>query len=286
MSTDPPLWTAADADLDRPNTARICDYCLGGSHNFAADRHAADAVLTVVPEITTVVRANRAFLGRAVRFALGCGIRQFLDLGSGIPTPGGVHTIARNVEPTTRVLYVDGDPVVTALATAVLAGTDAAGVVYADIRDIPAIVGHTETRRVINFDEPIAVLLLWVLHFIGGDLTDTLGALRKQMTVGSLLTISHTTVGPDPQSAAVADAITQLYARTCTPVHLRTRDEAAELFTGLDLLPAGPGAGERLAHRRRQRPQPPRRGSRPRRDGAQAVAPPPTGTGTRPRSIR
>jgi len=217
------------------------DYFLGGAHNFGVDRDAADAVLAVAPEVRAAARANRDFLRRAVRYALDHGIRQFLDLGSGIPTVGNVYGIAHAVDPAARVVYVDNEPVAVAHARALLRDTATAGVIQADTRDTNAILDHEQTRRLIDFNQPVAILLVSVLHFVPGDVTGLVTTLRRPMGPGSQLVISHAS---PTTTTAQTDAVQELYARTPTPVQLRSRDEIRALFAGLDLVRPNPDSRE------------------------------------------
>jgi hypothetical protein len=227
-----------DLDLDRPNVARVYDYLLGGAHNFHADRAAAEQALASAPQIGDAARANRAFLRRAVQHALDNGVRQFLDLGSGIPNVGNVHEIVHAVDPHAPVLYVDRDPVVAAHTRAQLGDTDMAGIIQADIRDTTAILGHPETTRLIDLNRPVAVLLVYLLHFLPGDVTGLIAALRRPLAPGSHLVITHATPTADGDTTAVQE----LYARTPTPLQLRSREEIRALFTGFDLVHPDPGS--------------------------------------------
>ena len=146
--------------------ARVYDYLLGGSHNFLADQDAGRAIASVEPNAAGIARANRAFLGRAVRFLSQAGIRQFLDIGSGIPTQGNVHEVAQQADPGARVVYVDIDPVAIAHSKAILAGDQNAAIIDADLRDPEQILAHPGTRRLIDFSQPVGLLLVAVLHFI------------------------------------------------------------------------------------------------------------------------
>jgi hypothetical protein len=217
------------------------DYYLGGAHNFAADRETANAVLAVAPEVRATARANRAFLRRAIGHALAAGIRQFLDLGSGTPTIGNVHEIARAVDPTARVVYVDNDAVVVAHTNAVLDDVDMATAFRADIRDPATILDHEETHRLIDFTQPVAVLMVSVLHFIPGDLTDLVAALRQPMARGSQLVISHASLIAETRQTK---GVQHLYARTPTPLHLRSPDEIRALLGNLELVHPNSGNGE------------------------------------------
>jgi hypothetical protein len=226
-----------DVDIEQPAASRIYDFLLGGAHHFAADRHAAQALITAAPHIITIARANRDFLRRTVRYALREGIHQFLDLGAGFPVRGSVHQIAQAVHPAAPVVYVDADPVAVALAQRILVTNPAAAVVGADIRDTATILHHADTRRLIDFTHPVCVLAVCALHFLPDDLTDTMTALHATLSPGSLSVISHATT-PAPPYATQSEAVRQIYAKTATPLHLRTPDEITALLTGLDLVPA------------------------------------------------
>src|SRR3954453_11111194 len=153
-------------DVERANVARVYDALLGGTHNFAVDRDVARNLATIAPGFRDVARANRALLGRAVRFLAEAGIRQFLDIGSGVPTEGNVHEVAREVAPDSRVVYVDIDPVAIAHSESILAGEDKAAVIEADFREPETIIDHPKVARLIDFEQPVGLLLVAVLHFI------------------------------------------------------------------------------------------------------------------------
>src|SRR5450755_3998888 len=213
------------------------DYWQGGHDNFAADRIAALKVSERSPEAPLVARANRAFLGRAVRFlAAEAGIRQFLDLGTGLPTRGNVHQVAQAITPGARIVYVDNDPMVLAHARALKTGEGTA-VIGADLRDPDTILGHPETRRLIDLSEPLAVLFVAVLHFVGGpDAGAAVARFTGAAAPGSYLVLSHATGDLDPQAAATG---TGVYARTANPMSLRTREEILAFFGGLEILEPG-----------------------------------------------
>src|SRR6202041_2264939 len=181
---------------EEPNVARMYDYMLGGKDNFPADREAAERTFDIVGEgvVRGTVQQNRRFLGRAVRYlAREAGIRQFLDIGTGMPTMGSVHEVARGVAPDSRVVYVDNDPVVISHAGYTLHGVEGTAIVDRDLRDPGAIIGAAGVRSVLRFDEPIAVLLVAVLHFVA-DADDPAGivaALMAAVPPGSLVVISH-----------------------------------------------------------------------------------------------
>lgn len=175
-------------DFERPSVARVYDYLLGGSHNFAVDRTAADTYVARIPEIAAATRANRSFLRRAVRYATESGIRQFLDLGSGLPTAGNVHEAA----PEASVVYVDSEAAAIAHGRAMLGGTGRVRMLHADLRDVDAVLGSPEVREVLDLNEPVGILLLGVLHFIpvGTDLSGLIGKYRVAMAPGSQLMVS------------------------------------------------------------------------------------------------
>ena len=163
---DEPDWVPPGVDTGRANAARVYDYLLGGSHNFLVDQDAGRAFTAVDPNARTFARANRAFLGRAVRFLAGTGIRQFLDIGSGIPTQGNVHEVAQQADPAARVVYADIDPVAIAHSKVILDGNDNAAVIDADLREPEKILDHEAVGRLIRPGEPTGLLLVAVLHFI------------------------------------------------------------------------------------------------------------------------
>jgi hypothetical protein len=232
-----------------PNPARIYDYFLGGKDNFPADREVADQVLAIAPVARDVVEDNRAFLRRVVRHLAGeAGVRQFIDLGSGLPTQGNVHEIAQEVAPDARVLYVDNDAMVVTHSRALLAGDNTVAI-QADLREPEAIVGHPEVRELIDFEQPIALLLMAILHFIPDD-EDPYGIVarfRDAMAAGSYLAVSHGTrdipVRPDMSSAAMTEMgakVERLYQLTTSSLVTRTWAQVEWFFDGLDpLLPGG-----------------------------------------------
>ena len=224
-------------DASVATAARMYDYWLGGHENFAADRIAALRVAEMSPEMPLIARANRAFLGRAVRFLAGeAGIRQFLDLGAGLPTKGNVHQVAQAITPDARVVYVDNDPMVHAHSRALKTGEGTA-VIHADLRDAGTILGHPDTRRLIDFSEPLAILFVAVLHFVGDpDAGAAVARFTGAAASGSYLVLSHITGDPDPEAAA---AFTAVYAGTANPNTLRSREEILGFFDGLEMLEPG-----------------------------------------------
>ena len=226
-------------DTSVAHPARMYDYYLGGKDNFPADRRAADELLAVAPQTRVGAHENRAFLQRAVRFlAAEAGIRQFLDIGTGLPTQGNVHEVAQSIAPESRVVYVDNDPIVHAHANALLRDRHTASIL-ADLRDPEAILGHPDTRRLIDFDQPMAILLLAVLHFIRDqeDPAGIVARLRAAMAPGSYLVVSHGTGDLYPRE--IGDQAKRTYDRASAPLVLRTRVEIAALLDGLELVDPG-----------------------------------------------
>jgi SAM-dependent methyltransferase len=232
-------YPAARLDASIPNAARIYDYLLGGKDHFPADRHAAEEVLAVVPQARQGAKENRAFLQRAVRFlAAEAGIRQFLDIGTGLPTQGNVHQVAQAAAPDARVVYVDHDPVVHVHASALLADDSTTVAVLADLREPEAILAHPEVRRLLDFARPVGVLLVAVLHFIRDeeDPAGIVARLRQALAPGSFLVISHATADFHPEVAA---KVTEVYRQASAPLVLRSRAAIQRVFDGFDLVAPG-----------------------------------------------
>jgi hypothetical protein len=225
------------ADQERPNPARMYDYLLGGSANFAPDRQAVAEALKVNPEAFVQTRSNRAFLRRVVRTLVDAGVRQFLDLGSGVPTVGHVHEIAQRVDPAARVVYVDNEPVAATYSRQFLAGVEGTAVLPVDLRDVHRVLHHPDTRRLLDLDEPVAVLMFAVLHFIMDDqeVTDLVGAYRDATVPGSFLAISHGS-SDDPRYEQVQEQYRQ---RATMPFRDRSADQLRKLFSGYELLEPG-----------------------------------------------
>jgi hypothetical protein len=233
-----PSWVPAEIGLDRPNAARMYDYYLGGAHNFAADREMANRAIAAWPELPQIMRANRAFLRRAVRFLVGRGVRQFLDLGSGIPTAGNVHDVALAADPSCRVVYADVDPVAVAQGKALLNGHPQVTTVQADLRDPKALLAHPEVLGQLDLSQPVAVMMVAVLHFIP-DRDDPAGIVagyRDAVARDSYLAICHASDDAQPERAAEHRA---MYARTPTPMTMRSRDDVEALFDGFELVEPG-----------------------------------------------
>jgi len=240
-------WTT-QINTGVPNPARIYDYLLGGKDNFPADREVAEQLIAIAPVTLDVVEDNRAFLRRAVRFLTReAGIRQFIDLGSGLPTQGNVHEVAQAVAPEARVVYVDNDAMVVTHGRALLAGNNTVAI-QADLREPDAILEHPEVRELIDFHQPIALLLMAILHFIPDD-EDPFGIVarfRDALPTGSYLAVSHGTrdvpVRPDmsvEEMAEMGARVEQLYQLTTASLVTRTRAQVERFFDGLDLLDPG-----------------------------------------------
>jgi O-methyltransferase involved in polyketide biosynthesis len=233
---------AAQDSTQKPATAaRMYDYFLGGVHNFPADQEAAKKVIAQFPLIPAIARANRAFMGRAVRHLAASGVRQFLDVGSGIPTEGNVHEIAQEIAPDSRVVYVDIDPVAVAEGLDILDGNPRATAVRADLRAPQAILDHLEVRRLLDFDQPIALLLAAVLHFVPEDeqAYDVVAQLVAAVAPGSYLVVSHAATESFPASSERSQAAAVYKRQTATPGASRTRSETERFFTGLELMDPG-----------------------------------------------
>jgi SAM-dependent methyltransferase len=232
-----PSWVTEDVDLDRPSVARVYDYFLGGSHNFAVDREMAEQLLRLAPDAGEVMRANRAFLRRAVRFMIDEGVTQFLDIGSGIPTVGNVHEIAQKAKPDTKVVYVDIDPVAVAHSRAMLEGQPNTAIVRADLTEPATILGADEVTRLIDLSRPVGLLIVSMLHFLPdeGDPQGATAQLRDALPPGSFLAISHGMWGARPESPEVE----KLYQRTPNQVIPRTPAEITAFFGDFDLVKPG-----------------------------------------------
>jgi hypothetical protein len=215
------------------------DYLLGGKDNYAADREAVEEVVRHAPDTPFMARENRAFLRRAVRFLAESGIRQFIDIGSGLPTQGNVHEIAHQVAPDAHVVYADVEPVVLTHGRALLANTPEVTVIQGDARHPDKILADPDLGKLIDFDQPVAVLMLAVLHFIS-DADDPPGIvahLRSAMAPGSYLAVSHVTADFDTDNR-VRDA-GAVYEKATYQITLRSRDHVSRLFDGFDLVEPG-----------------------------------------------
>jgi S-adenosyl methyltransferase len=223
-----------------PNVARIYDFLLGGKDNYAADREAAQRLLDAVPGAVRAARDNRRFLGRAVWFlAREAGIRQFLDIGTGLPTRGNVHEIAHAARPGARVVYADNDPVVVTHARALLADSLTVAAVQGDLRDPGRLCALPDVQAFIDWDEPVAVLMVAVLHFLEDrdDPWEAVDAFKARMAPGSYLVLSHVT-GDDTPADVIRQA-SEVYEHASAPGMARSRAQIARFFDGLDMVSPG-----------------------------------------------
>ncbi|MCI2423902.1 SAM-dependent methyltransferase [Saccharopolyspora sp. K220] len=236
--TEQAMWVPDNVDEETPSAARLYDYLLGGAHNFAADRALAEKFLTALPSARDVARLNRSFLRRAVVFMGQQGVRQFLDIGSGIPTVGNVHQIAQDADSQARVVYVDYESVAVAHSQLLLQGNDNATIVQADMREPEAILKAAETRRLLDFSEPIGLIMAGVFHFVPpeADAPAIVARYRDALAPGSYLALSHFTADISPDEMA---GVTEVMKRSADPIYTRTHAEITELFTGFDLVSPG-----------------------------------------------
>lgn len=238
--TEDASWIPQGTDMTKANTARVYDWWLGGEHNFRVDQDAARAMIAVEPNTRIAARAYRAFLIRAVRYmASEAGIRQFLDIGSGIPTARNVHQVAQEAAPGARVVYVDNDDVAVAHSRLILTGDPDTAVILADLRNPQAILDHPETRRLIDFTQPVGILLSAVMHFISDsdDPARILATLRGPLVPGSHIAISQGCRDTDPERATAYESAYN--RRVSTRVTTRTKEEITRFFDGFTLLDPG-----------------------------------------------
>ena len=224
-----------------PNVARVYDALLGGKDNLAADRAVANRIAEAQPLVVRGVRANRAFLRRAVTFLAEQGVGQFVDLGSGLPTGDNVHQVAERVDPEIRTVYVDHDPVVLAHARALLADSPRTIVIEGDIREPGRILAHPDVRVHLDFARPVAVVMAAVLHFVRPeeDPAAIVAAFRDAMAPGSGLVISHVVDDDDGAVSVATRKSAAICAETTAPFVVRSREEVAAWFTGFRLVPPG-----------------------------------------------
>lgn len=247
MSAEESTADHGPRELDEitPNSARLYDYFLGGTHNFAADRELAEQILESAPLLRDGAQVNRSFLRRAVQFLVDeAGVDQFLDLGSGIPTVGNVHDIAQRSNPSARVVYVDYEPVAYRVATNLLSDNPNATIVQADLRDPAAVLNHPDTRRLLDFTRPVAVLLIGVLLFLDDDdhIDQIIADYREALASGSYLALAHPSVDPEVADTEVRAEIERMqagYENASESFHVRSKAEIASWFTGTDLVAPG-----------------------------------------------
>ncbi|EOD64873.1 SAM-dependent methyltransferase [Amycolatopsis vancoresmycina] len=228
-------WIPAGADLSRPSAARIYDYLLGGAHNLEPDREVARRLQAIQPRVAGVARRNRAFLRRAVRYLLGQGVRQFLDLGSGIPTVGNVHEVAQEAAPEARVVYVDHEPVAVAHSVALLKDNPHAEALEADATDTEAVLKSEQVHRLLDLGRPVGLLAITLGHYLP-EVRGVFAAYRDALAPGSYLALTHLTndfaVLNDPRVA-------ETMRSTQDHIYPRSRDEVLALFDGFELVEPG-----------------------------------------------
>lgn len=232
-------WITDEVDQLKPSAARLYDYLLGGAHNFAVDRALAEKLLAMQPGVAASARMNRAFMRRAVLFMVDQGIRQFLDLGSGIPTVGNVHEIAQQADERCRIVYVDYDDVAVAHGHLLLEGNDRAAMLAADATDPRAVLGARETKRLIDFNEPVGLLALTLFHYFSPqqDPGRVMRHYRDALPAGSYLGMSH--IGSDLVSWDLEGVIDQVNSSSPDGLYPRPHAEVLDLLTGFELEPPG-----------------------------------------------
>jgi SAM-dependent methyltransferase len=234
-----PGWVAPEIDITKPSIARVYDYVLGGKDHYEIDRKAAQAFIDAVPESPELALANRLFVRRGVRHLVReAGIRQIIDIGSGLPTAGNVHEIAHATHPDVRVVYVDNDPIVLAHGRALLAENDRTTVIQADLHDPESIFSHPETRALIRTDEPFAVLLGGILHHLhdADDPWRLTADIRSRIPAGGYLLIANFARTGDPRAEELERAFIDGGLGTG---RFRTRDEQLRFFGDMELVPPG-----------------------------------------------
>jgi len=234
-----PSWVTDGIDLSRPSASRVYDFYLGGFHNFSSDRDMAEQAIKDWPELPLIMKSNRAFLRRGVSYLIEQGVRQFLDIGTGIPTVGNVHEVAQDLAPDARIVYVDIDPVAVAHSEAILEGNPTATVVAGDFRNPAELLADPAVTDRLDFDQPVALLLVALLHFVGDDdaPADVIGHYRDALAPGSHLVISHATHELHPPEVTAFHR--DLYRQTATPMTMRSREQVRGLFNGFDLVEPG-----------------------------------------------
>jgi SAM-dependent methyltransferase len=242
--TQKPAWVPDSVDVTVPHAARIYDYALGGDHHFEVDRAFWERAKAMMPSAEMLARANRAFLGRAVRWLSGNGITQFLDIGSGIPTIGNVHEVAQDANPEAKVMYVDIDPIAVEQSRSLLRDNPRARVIQGDLREPGSILYHPDVLDLLDFARPVAVLTVAVWHFIPDSArpAEIVARIGDALVRDSWLVLSH--LGPDttPEGLAEQARVVKLYENTPTPATIRSADEVAALIgPGFEILEPGVG---------------------------------------------
>ncbi|HEX5404401.1 MAG TPA: SAM-dependent methyltransferase [Pseudonocardiaceae bacterium] len=231
-------WTSPEIDTKTPSAARLYDYYLGGAHHFEADRELGRQVLEALPDLPFMAQRNRMFVIRAVRMLVGHGFTQFVDVGCGLPATGAVHEVVQQVNPDSRVIYVDNEPVAIAHGELMLADVPGTGVVGGDLREPESFLDHPTTRELLDFTKPIVVVAAAVMHFVT-DQENPAGVMTKirhALPAGSLVVFSHGTAGDD---AVGSRAVVDLYEQSSNHAVPRTTAQVAALLAGYQLLGSG-----------------------------------------------
>jgi len=245
MAQTSPVPAGVDASV--PTPARIYDYMLRGEHYLDVDARAAEQILRAVPEIRDCAWSNRGFHQRAAKWIAEHGVRQFIDIGSGLPTVGNTHEVVQQVIPDARVIYIDNDPMVEAQGRSLLAGAGTTAVIRGDMREPDTILGHPEIRRLIDFSEPVGVLMTAVLMFVS-DGSDPWGLVARYMNAvapGSYLSLSHLTDERKPP--LTVERFRAVFDRASERMHFRSLADIARFFDGLELVPPYEGADPGLS---------------------------------------
>ncbi|MGH3880977.1 MAG: SAM-dependent methyltransferase [Actinophytocola sp.] len=231
-------WVPTSVDLEKPSAARAYDYVLGGNHNFQVDREFVELVLRHQPEAKRFAIMNRAFMRRAVLFMVERGIRQFLDLGSGIPTVGNVHEIAQQADETSCVVYVDNEHVAVAHSQLILEHNENAAMVQADITRPRLVLNDPVTRQLLDFDQPIGLLAITIGHYIldDQDPLNVFASYRDALAPGSYLALTHLTSDFDEEKGS---ELTEMMKRTQNNVVTRTHEQVGQFFGDFELVEPG-----------------------------------------------
>jgi hypothetical protein len=236
-------------DPDRPAPARIYDYLLSGENNFQVDRDAAERITALVPELRDCAWANRGFHQRSAKWIAQRGIRQFIDIGSGLPTVGNTHEVVRQVDPGCRVVYVDNDPMVREHATAMLEDNETARIILGDLRDPDSLLAHPDLQALVDFGQPTGLLMTAVVHFVAdeSDPWRLLAGYLDRLAPGSYLSLSH--LSDDQKPPRAVREFRRVFDHATEQMHFRSRHDVERMFTGLDLVsPHHPGGGGRLEY--------------------------------------
>jgi S-adenosyl methyltransferase len=235
-------------DVTRPSPARIYDYMLSGSHHFESDATAAQRILSVVPEIRDCAWSNRGFHQRAAAWIARQGVRQFLDIGSGLPTVGNTHDVVQKVDPAARVVYVDNDPMVALHSQGIIGASSQVSVLCADLRDPDSILAHPSVRELIDPSEPTGLLMTAVLMFVA-DEADPWSLVRRYLAAmgpGSYLSLSHLT--DDAKPPVAVDGFRRVFDHATAQLHFRSREQVSQFFDGLEVVPPYGGAAPDLTY--------------------------------------